>query len=184
MSSDIQSGWDEAHEKVTPWTPGTEPRPGLRLAWEAGRAPVVRVKGAEVLRISEVIAADVLDTLKTCDIPLGPVLINLPRRCVEVLVPLGTATTWPRQQNAACAAIALMRCPAPHVTRVSGRWSAGRTWTRSPDTSPVTTNAIALAEAVPRALARWHDALEGRMQVWGGDRPTPGPSRRNDSRDL
>ncbi|NUP18885.1 MAG: hypothetical protein HOZ81_22910 [Streptomyces sp.] len=41
----------------------------------------------------------------------------------------------------------------------------------------MTTSAVALAEAVPDAVARWHDALKGRIQGWAGDRPTPGPTR-------
>ena len=175
MSADVLAGWEEARAAVTPWTPGAEPRPDLRLAWESGAAPVVRVKGVEVLRISDVIASEVLAVLKTQGVPVGPVLINVPRRCIEVLVPLGSAATWTPQPHTGCAGTALMRCPAPEITRASGRWVAGRTWTRNPGAG--TTSAGALAEAVPEATARWHSALQAQIQGWAEDYPTPGSTR-------
>lgn len=110
--------------------------------------------------------------------PLGP-QVNLPRRCVEVLVPRGSAATWPLlQRHTVCSATALTRCPAPDVTRASGRWAADRTWSRSPGTIPATTSAAALAAAVLKALLRWHDALRGRIEGWADDRPTPARNRK------
>lgn len=178
VSFDALTGWEEAMEEVTPWDPGATPRPGLRPAWEAGCAPVVRVKGVEVVSLSEVLAAHTIDVLAEGGHELGPVLINVPRHCVEVLVPLGSAADWPPHRYTTCAAVALMRCPAPEVTRASGRWVADRTWSRSPGTIPATTSAVALAEAVPEALLRWHDALRGRSEGWADDRPTPARNRK------
>jgi hypothetical protein len=178
VSFDAPTGWDDA-EHVPPWTPGATPRPGLRLAWEAGCAPVVRVKGVEVVRVSELLAAHTFDVLTERGHQLGPVLINRPRQCADVLVPLVSAAVSPPHRYTTCLSAALMKCPAPDVTRASGRWVSGRAWTRSPGTGLPFTNAYALAAAVPPALARWHDSLRARIEGWAGDRPTPGPHRKD-----
>ncbi|MCX5338295.1 hypothetical protein [Streptomyces sp. NBC_00140] len=177
MNFDALAGWEEAAEHVPPWTPGAPPRPALRLAWAAGCAPFVRVQGVEVVRISEMLAAHTIDALKERGHQPDPVLITLPRYCIEVLVPLASTTVWFPHRYTTCTAAVLMRCPAPEVT--SGRWVAGRTWTRSPGTGLPLTNAHALAGAVPEALARWHDSLTARIEGCAGDRPTPGPHRKD-----
>ncbi|WP_030621916.1 hypothetical protein [Streptomyces fulvoviolaceus] len=156
------TGWEG---RVEPWQPGAEPRPGLLRAWRAGRAPFVRVRGVEVLRISDALSADVIAVLRERGIPRGPVLVNIPRGCVEVLVPLGSAAAWMTRPHAKCVESALMRCPALDVTHASGLWVAGRTWETPPGASPVTTSVDALAEALFVAVARHaarHDGPGGK----------------------
>jgi hypothetical protein len=106
----------------------------------------------------------------------GPALVNVPCRCVEVLVPPGTAAPWPPLPHTVCVANALMRCPAPEVTHDRGRWSAGRTWTAPPGTSPETTSPDALAETLPAALPRAAARARG-IAGWAGDSPAPGHPR-------
>ncbi|WP_328643915.1 hypothetical protein [Streptomyces canus] len=152
MSIDgILGGWES---RVEPWQPGTKPRPGLLQSWHASRAPFVRVVGVEVLRISDAIAPDALAVLRERGIPTGPILINVPRGCIEVLVPLGSSEAWPPLPRTRCVPTALMRCPAPDITRDSGRWREGRTWAPPPGAGPETTSAAALAEIVPEAQRR------------------------------
>ncbi|MEU5324356.1 hypothetical protein AB0G67_47760 [Streptomyces sp. NPDC021056] len=179
MSFDALTGWEEAAEHVLPWTPGAPPRPGLCLAWETGCAPLMRVQGVEVVRINEVFAAHTIDVLMERGHQPGPMLINVPRRCVEVLLPLDSAAVWPPYRYTTCAAAALMKCPATEVTLASGRWVGGRTWTRSPGTGLPFTNANALTGAVPEVLARWHVSFTARIEGWAGDRLTPGPHRKD-----
>ena len=168
------TGWED---RVDPWQPGMVPRLSLLLAWQAGLAPFIRVRGVEVLRIGDVVADDVFTVLCERGIPHGPVLVNVPRRCVEVLVPLGSAAAWRPQPHTVCVANALMRCPAPNVTRDSGRWVAGRTWTTPPGSSPEITSADVLAEVLPVALARRTAALAQRIEGWAGEHPRPGRPR-------
>jgi hypothetical protein len=168
------TGWED---RVEPWRPRGVPRLGLLLAWQAGRAPFVRVQGVDVLRIGDGLAGDVFAVLAERGIPHGPALINIPRRCVEVFVPVGSAAVWRPQPQTVCVAHALMRCPAPTVTRASGSWAAGRTWTTPPGTDPEATSADVLATVLPEALARRGAALAGRIEGWGGKRPRPGHPR-------
>lgn len=147
----------------------------LRMAGEQGR----QLHGHACARRPRSIAADTMSLVTERSHALGP-LINLPCRCVEVLVPRGSAATWPLlQRQTVCSASALMRCPALDVTRASCRWVAGRTWTRPPATIPATTSVVALAAAVPESLARWHGSLMARIEGWAGDRPTPCPHRKD-----
>ncbi|MFF7176832.1 hypothetical protein [Streptomyces pseudovenezuelae] len=173
VNADAQEGWES---RVEPWQPGTEPPAGLLQSWRASRAPFVRVVGVEVLRVGDVIAPDVLAVLREWGIPTGPVLINVPRRCVEVLVPLGSSATWPPLPYTRCVPTALMRCPAPDITRDSARWREGRTWAMPPGAGPETTSAAVLAEIVPEARRR----AEVRRLV--ADGPT-GRARRRHSRE-
>lgn len=176
------TGWES---RVEPWNPGAALRPGLIQAWAAGRAPFVRVLGVDVLRISDVIADRVLAVLHERGVTLGPALINVPRRCVELLVPLGSAATWrpaphtvyaaPAAAYTVYAAPALMRCPAPDVTQASGRWVSGRTWLKPPGADPAATSTDVLAAAVAHASALRRAALTRRIEGWAGDRPMPGP---------
>ncbi|MFF5303471.1 hypothetical protein ACFY5F_29360 [Streptomyces sp. NPDC013161] len=130
----------------------------------------------DVLRISVTVSADVFAVVCERGVQPGPVLVNAPGHCVEVLVPPGTAATWPPLPHTVCVANALMRCPAPEVTRDRGRRTAGRTWTAPPGTSPETTSADALAEALPAALARAAARARG-IAGWAGDSPAPGHPR-------
>lgn len=166
------TGWEGP---VEPWHPGTEPRPGLAQAWQADGAPYVRVTGVNVLRISDVIAAEVLARLHERGITPGPILINIPRQCIEILVPLGSAATWRPTQHTVLPVHALMRCPAPDVTQASGRWAMGRTWTRPPGTYPAITGTSVLAEAVAEVLDRDRAARRRRIEGWAGDQPVPAP---------
>jgi len=167
----VLTGWED---RVGAWHPGVAPRLGLFLAWQAGRAPFVRVQGVEVLRIGDTLAGVVFALLGERGIPHGPALLNLPRQCVEVFVPAGSAAAWRPQRYTVCVANALMRCPGPTVTRVSGRWVEGRTWLTPPGTGPAVTSADVLAEVLPAALARRAAALTERIEGWAGDRPKPG----------
>ena len=145
----------------------------LRMTGEQGR----QLHGHAGARRPRSIAADTMSLATERGHALGP-QINLPRRYVEVPVPRGSAATRPLlQRHTVCSAAALTRCPAPDVTRASRRWAADRTRTRSPSTLP-TTSAVALAEAVPEALLRWHDALRGRIEGWADDRLTPARNRK------
>ncbi|WP_330294072.1 hypothetical protein [Streptomyces sp. NBC_00576] len=145
------SGWKAG---VEPWRPGTAPGPCLRAAWSVGRAGVVRIVGVDVLRISRLIDADVLTVLRERGIVRGPVLLNGRRRCVEVLVRPGTASSWPEMPWTRCVDAAVMLCPAPSVTSASGLHVDGRVWITPPGYAPPVTDADALAEAVATALAR------------------------------
>ncbi|MFI6341212.1 hypothetical protein [Streptomyces sp. NPDC050535] len=114
----------------------------------------MRIEGVDVLRIHFLISADVLAVLRDRRLSRGAVLCNVRRRCVEMLVPPGTAATWPALPYTVCVADAVMCCPSPEVTSVSGRGADGRVWTAPPAAAVTTTDADALAEAVATVLVR------------------------------
>jgi hypothetical protein len=136
------------------WTPGEEPGPRLRLAWQTGRAGLVRVTGVDVLRVRNALALPALAHLDDSGSPLGPVLANRPRRCVEITVPAGTSLGWPDLAYTTCATGALMITPPPGATFALGRFVGGRAWFMPPNYGPTTTDPDDLFEAVTVALVR------------------------------
>ncbi|MFF8290411.1 hypothetical protein ACF068_14450 [Streptomyces sp. NPDC016309] len=81
----------------------------------------------DVLRVSEGLAVPVLDDLANSDVTLGPVLHCQRRRCLEFLVPVGTAASWAPLRGTVCAGRGgALCCPAPGAT------SRGRTWLYPP----------------------------------------------------
>lgn len=148
---------------VESWRPTRPPGPRLRQLWNTWRTGAVRVEGADVVRISGAISAEVLQGLRARGVTRGPILANGPRRCIELVVPRGTAAAWPDLPGTRCVKDAVIRCPAPQVTAISGLAVDGRAWIRPPDAAPMTSDdAAALAEAVATALVRraapWLDA--------------------------
>lgn len=184
-------------EHAEPWRPGATP--GIRLlrawsvgwsglvriegAWSVGCSGIVRIESLDVVRVSSAVAADALAVLRERDVPRGPVLANLRRRCVEVIVPAGTAAAWPELRYTRCLDNAVMRCPAPSVTSSSGlRPVDGRLWLTPPaPAAPVTTSADELAEAVTVAISRYTARLTEShpptpvVSVSGPDREVPQP---------
>ncbi|MFE5029898.1 hypothetical protein ACFRAO_43100 [Streptomyces sp. NPDC056656] len=142
-----------ARPLVERWTPGTPPGPRLHQAWQAGRSCTVRITGADVLRVSTSAAARTLAVLEERGIPLGPVMENRARACIEFTVPAGTAATWPPLPRTHCVAEALIRCPAPDTTTHPYRTAGRRAWISPPaPAAPSVTDADALCEAVTSAL--------------------------------
>ncbi|MGW2725107.1 hypothetical protein [Streptomyces sp. NPDC001492] len=139
------------------WRPGTPPGVLLRAAWSVRRTLPVRIAGVDVVRILSSTWAETRTALAEREIPCGPVLVNIPRACVEVIVPRRTAASWPALPTTRCVAGARMRCPAPSVSAVNGLHVDGRFWLYPPAPSlqaPEVTDGDALAEAVGVALAR------------------------------
>ncbi|MDW8478335.1 ATP-binding protein [Streptomyces scabiei] len=137
------------------WTPGEEPGPLLRLAWKKGRTERVTVTGADVVRVTTSVGVKALAILMQQGIPLGPVLYTDPRRAVEILVPEGTARTWPGLPLTRCVAGAAVRPPAPEVTTLTGRRTEGRTWFVPPGGEETATDPAALAEAIAEVQAEF-----------------------------
>ena len=110
----------------------------------------------DVVRIGSTLAGNALAALRERGIRRGPALANLPRCCVEVVVPRGTAATWPALRHTWCIEAAVMRCPSPAVTSSSGLYPVdGRLWLTPPTAgTPAKTDADELAEAVTVALVR------------------------------
>ncbi|MFE1075129.1 hypothetical protein ACFW5W_28420 [Streptomyces sp. NPDC058783] len=108
------------------------------------------------MRVASTHAAEVLAVLRQRNTPRGPVLANVPRRTVEVMVPTGTADVWPALPHTRCVARPTMRFPHPSVTTSSGlRPVDGRIWLTAPSAgTPAATDPDALAEAVAVALSR------------------------------
>ncbi|WP_425824594.1 hypothetical protein [Streptomyces fractus] len=104
----------------------------------------------EVLRIRRSLAFHVLAVLKERGIPCGPVLDNRARAALEVLVPDGTAATWPALPGTRCVAGAHLPSPARRA------WI----WPTDPSAT-VSTDPDALCEAVTVALAQLAAPLLG-----------------------
>ncbi|MGW1674545.1 ATP-binding protein [Streptomyces sp. NPDC002324] len=119
----------------------------LRQAWTRGRTETVTVIGADVLRVTTSVGVKALALLMQQGIPLGPVLHTNPRRTVEIIVPAGTARTWPGLPLTTCVAGAVVRAPAPEVTALKGRRTDGRCWFVPPG-DKASTDPAALAEAI------------------------------------
>ncbi|MER6160328.1 ATP-binding protein [Streptomyces sp. NPDC001868] len=143
------------------WTPGQEPGPKLRQAWATGRTEPVTVTGADVLRVTTSVGVKALALLMQQGIPLGPVLHTDPRKAVEIVVPAGTARTWPGLPLTTCIAGAVVRAPAPEVTALKGRRTDGRTWFVPPG-EEAATDPGALAEAISDVQAAFGWAGRGR----------------------
>lgn len=143
--------WNTSEE---PWQPGAAPGPNLCRSWSVGCSGAVQITGADVVRISRCVADDALAVLRERGVPLGPVLLTIPRACVEVIVPIGTAATWPALPYTRCVSAAVMRLPAPTLT---GSFPPvdGRVWLTPPTAdAQASTDADELTEAVAVALVR------------------------------
>lgn len=163
------------------WTPGQKPGPRLSQAWQSGRTETVTVTGADVVRVTTSVGVKAIALLIEQGVPLGPVLHTDPRQAVEILVPAGTAQTWPGLPLTTCTARATVRPPAPEVTALKGRRTDGRTWFVPPGGEENTTDPAALVEAISdvQAVFGWagHDrdddpeTLAGRLEEGGVDEP-------------
>ncbi|GAA1268871.1 hypothetical protein GCM10009646_65450 [Streptomyces aureus] len=135
------------------WMPGAEPGEGLQRAWLLGRCGIVRITGAEVLRVSGTVAVAALAVLEASGTLLGPILANRARSTAEFVVAAGTGATWPALPGANCVEDAVMRCPAPEFTAASRRHAGGRTCICAPGPGrPATTDSDVLCEAVTTPL--------------------------------
>lgn len=133
------------------------PADDLYRAWARGAAVEVPIGELwEVVRITARLGDDAVRRLQDAGVDLGPVLDAPMRRAVELFVPLGTVTTWPRLRGTLATRRGYTLCPPPHMTATSGLRSTGaRRWI-VPPLSPVTTDPDALCEAVAAAL--WNRA--------------------------
>ncbi|MFR9676896.1 hypothetical protein [Streptomyces sp. TR02-1] len=132
----------------------------VNIAWRTGHAVSVPVGRCwEVVRATRTLGIDTVLRLQAHGLWLGPVLEVPPRGTVEILVPTGTARTWPALPGTVCTARGTMRSPAPYLTAAGGhRARCGRRWIVPPLLpAPATTDPDALCETAAAALA--HAAL-------------------------
>ncbi|WP_327591517.1 hypothetical protein [Streptomyces chartreusis] len=138
--------------------PGALAGPSLRAAWSVRRSLPVRIEGADVVRIASRMWGETLPVLRERAVACGPVLLTVPRACVELAVPLGTAATWPALATTRCVSGAVVRCPALEIHARDGLQVDGRTWLYPPmphdPQVPDVTDGHALADAVRTALSR------------------------------
>ncbi|WP_432198336.1 hypothetical protein [Streptomyces sp. bgisy027] len=145
-------------DQLETWRPGIPAGTSLRAAWSVRRTLPVRITGVDVVRIASRTWGETLAVLRERAVPCGPVLLTVPRACVELAVPQGTAVTWPTLPTTRCVSGAVVRWPAPSIHARDGLQVEGRTWLYPPmphdPQVPDVTDGHALADAVRTALSR------------------------------
>lgn len=118
--------------------------------WRAGRLAEVPIGPRwDVVRVTDGLGFAALTRLQEAGAPIGPVLETRPFAALEIVVPSGTATSWPTPLRfTTCVRRGLLRCPAPDATIATGRGAGGRSWVIPP---------IALLLPLTAAPAPWTD---------------------------
>ncbi|MFB8441210.1 ATP-binding protein [Streptomyces niveus] len=128
----------------------------------------------EVVRISDAIGGDVLVRLLERGTPLGPVWQTRSRGVIEVVVPQGTAATWPLAHLSpwvVCARPSWVNCPPSR--RLHRRWiTRPDDIRRRPATDPV-----ALCEAITAAIVRARLVTSSRASAVSRQFSRPGSAR-------
>ncbi|MBV9023726.1 MAG: hypothetical protein JO362_08000 [Streptomycetaceae bacterium] len=147
-------------------------------AWKADRCiPVPIGRDWDVIRVTAHIGWDALARMRLADHDFGPVVMNRPRRTLEIVVPPGSAAAWPALDRSACVAAAHghLRCPPPW-TRAPGVEAAGYGWVyAAPGTAVPYTDGDALCEAIVTAMVsrKLRASEEARTAYALSRRPAP-----------
>ncbi|ONI48531.1 hypothetical protein [Streptomyces sp. IB2014 011-1] len=127
----------------------------LAAAWGAGRpAPIPIGRTWDIIRLSPSLGAQALARTRHLG-RVGPVLRTTASRTFEVVVPLGTAHSWPHLPGTCAVSSGALLCPPPTAT--VGRpdtAGSGRLWICSPLSGVDPTDPHALCEGAAAALAR------------------------------
>ncbi|MFI1831322.1 hypothetical protein ACH41E_33485 [Streptomyces sp. NPDC020412] len=147
------------HHAATRWALDAGANPvELVRDWSAGRATPVRIGTAwEVVRITTSVGREALARLRKQQFLVGPVLSIPARATLEVVVPLGTAASWPtlpERYRYVTATAGTMLCPPPRR-----RPAGGRKWIAAPGSRPPMTDGHLLCEAVAATIASHRHAL-------------------------
>ncbi|MGW1666189.1 hypothetical protein [Streptomyces microflavus] len=127
----------------------------IEQAWTSGTLAEVPIGHLwDVVRISDRLGRMALARAAALGAPIGPVLEVPARGVVEVIVPPGTAATWPALRWTRAASSGHLLCPVPPMHRAGGRGRRPRHWLVPPIGPHLTTDPDALCESVAAELLR------------------------------